>query len=171
MFSKIITCATTKEIWEKLIQICEGNDETKENKLTVAQQKYESIMMREGETMTEFDERFSDVVIEITSLGKEYNNRELTLKVMRALPREWDVKTMAMRESKDLNKLELHDLFLQILKLMSLNWRPDLRDRQLNNQPRLLPQHLNSVLQAQENLQNNSATMPCPSSLGSLGNS
>ncbi|KZV57205.1 hypothetical protein F511_40840 [Dorcoceras hygrometricum] len=111
MLSKIKTCTTAKEIWEKLIQICEGNDETKENKLTVAQQKYESIKMKDGETMEEFDERFSAVVIELTSLGKEYSNRELALKVMRALPREWDVKTMAMHESKDLNKLELHDLF------------------------------------------------------------
>ncbi|KZV42747.1 hypothetical protein F511_25553 [Dorcoceras hygrometricum] len=111
MFSKIKTCATAKEIWEKLIQICEGNDENKENKLTVAQQKFELIKMREGETMAEFDERFSAVVIDLTSLGKEYNNRELALKVMRALPTEWDVKIMAIRESKDLNKLELHDLF------------------------------------------------------------
>lgn len=30
---------------------------------------------------------------------------------MRGLPKEWDVKTMAMRESKDLNQIELHDLF------------------------------------------------------------
>ncbi|KZV42862.1 hypothetical protein F511_17466 [Dorcoceras hygrometricum] len=114
MFSKIKTCTTAKEIWEKLIQICEGNDETKENKLTVSQQKYESIKMKDGETMTEFDERFSAVVIELTSLGKEYSNRELALKVMRALPREWDVKTVAMRESKDLNKLELQDLFANL---------------------------------------------------------
>ncbi|KZV24802.1 hypothetical protein F511_21012 [Dorcoceras hygrometricum] len=114
MFSKIKTCATAKEIWEKLIQICEGNDETKENKLTVAQQKYESMKMRDGETMEEFDEHFSAVVIELTSLGKEYNNRELALKVMPTLPRECDVKTMAMRESKDLNKLELHDLFANL---------------------------------------------------------
>ncbi|KZV30695.1 hypothetical protein F511_19488 [Dorcoceras hygrometricum] len=114
MFSKIKTCATTKDIWEKLIQICEGSDETKENKLTVAQQKYESIKMKDGEKMTDFDERFSAIVIELNSLGKEYNNRELALKVMRALPKEWDVKTMAMRESKDLNKMELHDLFANL---------------------------------------------------------
>ncbi|KZV34517.1 hypothetical protein F511_21754 [Dorcoceras hygrometricum] len=114
MFSKIKTCTTAKEIWEKLIQICEGNDEMKDNKLTMAQQKYESIKMKYGETMAEFDERLSAVVIELTSLGKEYSNRELALKVMRALPREWDVKTMAMRESKDLNKLELHDLFANL---------------------------------------------------------
>ncbi|KZV24775.1 hypothetical protein F511_35229 [Dorcoceras hygrometricum] len=133
VFRKIKTCTTVKEIWEKLIQICEGNDETKENKLTMAQQKYESIKMKDGETMAEFDERFSAVVIELTSLGKEYSNRELVLKVMRALPREWDVKTMAMRESKDLNKLELHDL-LQILKPMSLSYKQDLK---------LDPQNLN----------------------------
>ncbi|KZV28596.1 hypothetical protein F511_13644 [Dorcoceras hygrometricum] len=114
MFSKIKTCATAKDIWEKLTEICEGNDETKENKLTVAQQEYESMKMKDGETMTEFDERFSAVVIELTSLGKEYSNRELALKVMRALPREWDVKTMSMRESKNLNKLELHDLFANL---------------------------------------------------------
>ncbi|KZV23040.1 hypothetical protein F511_28800 [Dorcoceras hygrometricum] len=114
MFSKIKTCATAKEIWEKLVQICEGNDETKENKLTVAQQKYEAIKMKDGETMAEFDERFSAVVIELNSLGKEYSNSELVLKVMRALPKEWDVKTMAMRESKDLNKMELHDLFANL---------------------------------------------------------
>ncbi|KZV19061.1 hypothetical protein F511_13977 [Dorcoceras hygrometricum] len=114
MFSKIKTCATAKEIWEKLTQICEGNDETKENKWTVAQKKFESIKMRDGETMAEFDEKFSAVVIEMTSLGKEYSNQELALKVMRALPRDWDVKTMAMRESKDLNKLELHDLFANL---------------------------------------------------------
>ncbi|KZV38163.1 hypothetical protein F511_40979 [Dorcoceras hygrometricum] len=114
MFSKIKTCATAKEIWEKLVQICEGSDETKENKLTVAQQKYEAIKMKDGETMTEFDERFSAIIIELNSLGKEYSNRKLVLKVMRALPREWDVKIMAMRESKDLNKMELHDLFANL---------------------------------------------------------
>ncbi|KZV55771.1 hypothetical protein F511_25977 [Dorcoceras hygrometricum] len=114
IFSKIKTCATAKDIWEKLTQIFKGNDETKENKLTVSQQKYESIKMREGENMAELDERFSVVVIEFTSLGKEYSNKELALKVMRALPKEWDVKTMAMRESKDLNKLDLHDLFANL---------------------------------------------------------
>ncbi|KZV19389.1 hypothetical protein F511_04250, partial [Dorcoceras hygrometricum] len=113
-FSKIKNCPTTKDIWEKLTQICEGSDETMENKLTVAQQKYEPIKMNDGETMTEFNERFSVIVTELNSLGKEYSNRELALKLMRALPKEWDVKTMAMRESKDLNKLELHDLFANL---------------------------------------------------------
>ncbi|XP_073016680.1 uncharacterized protein [Primulina eburnea] len=114
MFAKIKTCTTAKEIWEKLTQLCEGNDQTKENKLTVAIQKLDNAKMKPGETLAEFDERFSSIIIELTSLGKEYSNREIALKVMRALPREWDVKTIAMRESKDLYKLELHDLFADL---------------------------------------------------------
>ncbi|KZV27769.1 hypothetical protein F511_32994 [Dorcoceras hygrometricum] len=114
MFSKIQTCTTVKEIWEKLIQICEGNDETKENKLTVALQKFELIKMKPEETMTKFDKRFSSVVIELKRVGKTYSNMELALKVLRELSKEWDVKTMTMRESKDLNKMELHNLFANL---------------------------------------------------------
>ncbi|XP_073282378.1 uncharacterized protein [Primulina huaijiensis] len=46
--------------------------------------------------------------------SKVYSNKEVTLKVIRGLPKEWDVKTMAMRESNDLNKIELHDLFADL---------------------------------------------------------
>ncbi|XP_073152855.1 uncharacterized protein [Henckelia pumila] len=88
MFSKIKTCSTAKEIWEKLTQLCEGNDQTKENKLTVAIQKFENAKMKAGETVAEFDERFSNIVCELISLVKIYTNREIALKVMRALPKE-----------------------------------------------------------------------------------
>ncbi|XP_073049448.1 uncharacterized protein [Primulina eburnea] len=91
MFAKIKTFTTAKEIWEKLTQLCEGNDQTKENKLTVAIQKFDNAKMKPGENLAEFDERFSSIVIELTSLGKEYSNREIALKVMSALPREWDL--------------------------------------------------------------------------------
>ncbi|XP_073119102.1 uncharacterized protein [Henckelia pumila] len=95
MFSKINTCSTAKKIWEKLTQLCEENDQTKENKLTIAIKMFDNAKMKPGETMAEFDERFRNIV-------------------MRALPREWDVKTIAMWESKDLNKLEFHDLFADL---------------------------------------------------------
>ncbi|XP_073049559.1 uncharacterized protein [Primulina eburnea] len=69
-FSKIKMSSTTKEIWEKLIQICEGNDQTKENKLTVAMQKFENLKMKAGETLSEFDERFSSLGNELAALVK-----------------------------------------------------------------------------------------------------
>lgn len=47
-------------------------------------------------------------------MENECKNRKIDLKVMGALPREWDVKMIAMRESKALNKLKLHDSFLYL---------------------------------------------------------
>ena len=62
--------------------------------------------MKDGEPMADFEERFTSIVIELSVLGKVYTNREVIVKAMRALPREWEVKTVAMKESKDLNKIE-----------------------------------------------------------------
>ncbi|XP_073046050.1 uncharacterized protein [Primulina eburnea] len=72
MFTKIKTCSTAKKIWEKLTQLCAGNDQTKENKLTFAIQKFDNTEMKLEETLSEFDERFSGIIIELIYLGKEY---------------------------------------------------------------------------------------------------
>lgn len=37
--SKIKMCVISKEIWEKVIQLCDENYQTKENKLNVAMEK------------------------------------------------------------------------------------------------------------------------------------
>ncbi|XP_073275435.1 uncharacterized protein [Primulina huaijiensis] len=107
-------CKTAKKIWEKLIQLCERNEQTKENKLSVAVKKFDNIKMKTGESMHEYDERVSCIINELNALGNVYSNKEVVLKFVRGLPKEWDVKTMAMRELKDLSKVELHDLFADL---------------------------------------------------------
>ncbi|XP_073120504.1 uncharacterized protein [Henckelia pumila] len=87
-FSKIKMCKTGKEIWEKLIQLCEGNEQTKENKLSMDTQKFDNIKMKPGESMTEFDERVSSIVIELSALGKTCPNRKVILKVIQGLSKE-----------------------------------------------------------------------------------
>ncbi|KZV33870.1 hypothetical protein F511_17794 [Dorcoceras hygrometricum] len=61
--------------------------------------------------MTEFDKSFSSM-IELETLGKEYTSREVVLKVTKGSTQRVDAKHITMREFKDLNKLELHDLFV-----------------------------------------------------------
>ncbi|XP_073045982.1 uncharacterized protein [Primulina eburnea] len=87
-FCKIKMCRTAKKIWEKLIQLCEGNEQTKENKLSVAVQKFDNIKMKKGDSMTEYDERVSDIINELNALGKVYSNKEIELKVVRGLPKK-----------------------------------------------------------------------------------
>ncbi|XP_075475694.1 uncharacterized protein LOC142509684 [Primulina tabacum] len=84
-FSKIKMRKTAKEIWEKLIQLCEGNEQTKENTLSVAVQKFDNIKMKTGESINKFDERVSNIINELNAKGKVYSNKEVALKVVREL--------------------------------------------------------------------------------------
>ncbi|XP_073037017.1 uncharacterized protein [Primulina eburnea] len=79
---KIKMCKTGKEIWEKLIQMYEENEQTKENKLSVAVQKFDNIKMKAGEFMHDYDERISCIVNELNAFGKVYSNKEVALKVI-----------------------------------------------------------------------------------------
>ncbi|MDQ9783013.1 hypothetical protein, partial [Serratia marcescens] len=94
----------------------------------VANQKYEQMKMNPGEKIATFDERFTSVVNELSSLGKTFDNRELAIKVLKALPKEWYMKTLAMRESKDLKKVSLIKLFEELrayeFELQTMNEEP-----------------------------------------------
>ncbi|KAL6578912.1 hypothetical protein OROMI_009128 [Orobanche minor] len=67
--------------------------------------------MKSGESIDQVDARFTEIINEINSLGKTYGNREMALKVLRSLNPEWSIKAVAMRESKDLNKIKIQELF------------------------------------------------------------
>lgn len=45
---KFLKFNTAKEIWGNLTQLCEDNDQTKENKLTMAIQKFDNAKMKPG---------------------------------------------------------------------------------------------------------------------------
>ncbi|XP_073311021.1 uncharacterized protein [Primulina huaijiensis] len=87
-FSKIKLCKSAKKIWKMLIQLCEGNEQTKENKISVVVQKFDNIKMKAGESMKEFDERVSSIVNELNTLRKVHSSNEIALKVMCGLPKE-----------------------------------------------------------------------------------
>ncbi|KAL8473337.1 hypothetical protein ACS0TY_030241 [Phlomoides rotata] len=91
--------------------MCEGTDQIKENKLMIAVQKFENFKMKPGETLEKFDSRFIEILNEMESLGKDYSQREKNLKILRALPNEWDMKVVVMRESNDLSKITTFELF------------------------------------------------------------
>lgn len=44
-------CKIAKEIWENPIQLCESNEQTNENKLFVATQKFDNIKMKPEDSM------------------------------------------------------------------------------------------------------------------------
>ncbi|XP_047309638.1 uncharacterized protein LOC124913059 [Impatiens glandulifera] len=101
-FVKVRDFQNAKKALETIIQLHEGNEKTKENKILVATQKYENIIIKPRENMKEFSDRFTSVVNEFYTLGKRYDNKEIIVKALRSLSSAWDIKTMVMRESNNL---------------------------------------------------------------------
>ena len=53
VFTKVMRCKNTKQIWDKLKIIYEGESKVKESKLQTYEGKFESIKMKEEENITE----------------------------------------------------------------------------------------------------------------------
>lgn len=68
--------------------VCEGTYQIKEDELTIVVQKFENFKTKTSETFDQLDACFTDIINELASLGKEYTQREMTLKVLKALPQE-----------------------------------------------------------------------------------
>ena len=86
-FNHISTCASAKEIWNRLEVIHEGTNQVKESKINMLVHKYELFKIEHDESITAMFTRFTDIINGLKSLGKSYTNSELVRKILRSLPR------------------------------------------------------------------------------------
>ena len=86
-FNRISTCASAKEIWDRLEVTHEGTNQVKESKINMLVHKYELFKMEHDESITAMFTRFTDIINGLKSLGKSYTNSELVRKILRSLSR------------------------------------------------------------------------------------
>ncbi|KAL3533259.1 hypothetical protein ACH5RR_006780 [Cinchona calisaya] len=72
--------------------------------------KYESFKMEPHENIDKMYCRFNDIVKDLEGLGKEYSLGEKNRKILNALPKEWEPKSIAIEESKNLNSIPIESL-------------------------------------------------------------
>ena len=66
--------------------------------------------MKPQESICDMFTRFSKITNSLHSLGKGYSQSDLVRKVLRSLIPEWEKKTTAIEEAKDLSKYSLESL-------------------------------------------------------------
>ena len=71
IFSKVMHCKTTKEIWDKLQTIYEGDTKVKRAKLQTFKTQFEILKMKEEENISEYFERINEIVNAIQGIGVE----------------------------------------------------------------------------------------------------
>ncbi|CAL5438164.1 unnamed protein product [Camellia sinensis] len=114
-FKIISTCESAKEIWDKLEIIHEGTNHVKESKISMLIHDYELFKMKSHESISEMFYRFTSIINVLKSLGKIYTNTEMVRKILRSLPKSWEIKVIAISEVNDLSKLSLDELIGSLL--------------------------------------------------------
>jgi hypothetical protein len=114
VFTKVAHCKSTKDIWDKLRNIYEGDTKVKATNIQTYKGQFEQLKMKEDEDITAYFLRVDETVNEIIGLGEEIEESVIVQKVLRSLPMRFNPKISILEERSDLNSIrmdELHGIF------------------------------------------------------------
>ena len=99
-YDKIISCDSTKEIWDRLQVLYEGTDQVKETKINMLIHQYEMFKMLEHENIDEMTARFMHIINQLKALGKRYSNAKMVRKTLKSLSMAWHPKMTAFKKQR-----------------------------------------------------------------------
>ena len=102
VFTKVMQCTSSKQDWDKLKIIYEGEFKVKESKIQTYKGQFESLKMKEEENIGEYLLCVDEVVNAIRELGGKLKEKEVVSKVLRTLPMRYDPKVSTLEEQDDL---------------------------------------------------------------------
>jgi hypothetical protein len=102
IFVKVIHCKSTKEIWDKLKVIYEGDGKVKQAKIQTYRGKFEILNMKEEKNVAEYFQRVDEIVNSIRALGEEIKYKIIFQKVLRSLPMRYDAKVSTLKYQEEL---------------------------------------------------------------------
>ncbi|KAA0035666.1 gag-pol polyprotein [Cucumis melo var. makuwa] len=130
VFKLINSCSTAKEAWRILEVAYEGTSKVKISRLQLITSKFEVLKMSEDETVSEYNERVLEIANESLLLGKKIPDSKILHKVLRSLPRKFDMKVTTIEEAHDITKLKLDELFGYLLTFeMAISHRENKKDK------------------------------------------
>lgn len=108
--TKVMTCTSAKEIWDKLKSIHEGDVKIKEAKLQTHRAKFEGLKMNGDESIEEYMHRVNEIVNSIRGLGEKIEDSIIVKKVLCSLPDKYNSKVSTIKEAKDMNTFSMDEL-------------------------------------------------------------
>ena len=90
-------------MWDELEVTHEGTNDVKRARKHALIQEYDLLKMQQGESITEVQKKFTHIVNQLRGLGKQFDKKELYMKVLKCLERGWQPKVTNISESRDLS--------------------------------------------------------------------
>jgi hypothetical protein len=88
----------------------EGTSKVRMSKLQLLSTKFENLKMEDDETISEFNNRIRDIANSSFALGERIPEEKLTRKILRLLPKRFNMKVTSIEESQDLRTMKMDEL-------------------------------------------------------------
>ncbi|XP_059064356.1 uncharacterized protein LOC131856547 [Cryptomeria japonica] len=110
VFVKVMHCASAHEIWNKLETIYQRDAKVKESKILTLKNQFESLRMKEYETIESYFLRIDEVVNSRRGLGETIDEKDVVRKVIRTLLPKFETKVSTLEEKKSFSTMTLDNL-------------------------------------------------------------
>jgi len=110
IFPRIMQAKNAKEAWEILKNEFKGTNKVISIKLQSLWKDFDTLIMREDESIQSFFSCVSNIFNQIRSFGDTIEDKKIIPKILRSLPVKYDHIVVVIEESKDLSKLTLVEL-------------------------------------------------------------
>jgi len=110
IFSRIAAATTSTDAWLILKTEFQGSSKVITMKLQSLRRDFETLFMKNNESVQDFLSRVSGIVSQMKSYGEEIGDKIVVSKVLRSLPPKFDHVVAAIEESKDLSKFSFDEL-------------------------------------------------------------
>jgi hypothetical protein len=110
MFRLIKQCTVAKNAWEILRTTHEGNAKVKSSRIQLLNTKFENLRMKEEESIHDFHMNLLEVDNSFEALGEKLSEEKLVRKMLRSLPKRFNMKITAIEEAQDIPSMKLEEL-------------------------------------------------------------
>ncbi|KAK2980834.1 hypothetical protein RJ640_020486 [Escallonia rubra] len=110
IFEKIAQATTAKRAWDTLENIFKGIDKVKKVRLQSLRGEFESLQMKDSETIFDYISRVLSVVNQLERNGDEMVDSRVVEKILRSLDPKFDHVVVAIEESNDTETMTVDEL-------------------------------------------------------------
>jgi len=123
MFRMIKQCNVAKDAWDILKTTHERTIKIRSSKIQLLTTKFESLNMKEDETIRDYYMNVLDIANSFDSLSEKLSNEKLIRKILKSLPKRFDIKVTAIEEAQDTASMKVEELIesLQNIEIMNNN--------------------------------------------------